>query len=139
MTKEDDARRAWRAMAALVLAQDRKTAVSDALGLSFARIRVLRRLAPEPRTLRELAALLNADPPYVTVMVDDLENRGLVRRTPHPHDRRAKLVQLTGAGRAAAVRAEAILGDPPDALRALTAEDAATLIRILDQLGDAGA
>jgi DNA-binding MarR family transcriptional regulator len=130
----DATSRAWRAMSDLVLDQDRKSAVSADLGLSFARVRALRRLAAEPLTLRELAAQLAADPPYATLIVDDLERRGLVRRTPHPEDRRAKLVQLTGAGRAAAARADAILDRPPDALRALPAEDVATLLGVLERL-----
>ena len=110
----DLARRAWRAMSDLVLDHDRKVAVSEALGLSFARVRALRRLAAEPLTLRALAERLAADPPYVTLIVDDLEERGLVQRTPHPEDRRAKLVQLTAAGRAAAARAD---DDPGRAAR----------------------
>src|SRR4051812_43126399 len=105
----DLARRAWRAMSDMVLDHDRKVAVSEALDLSWTRTLVLRRLAAEPLTLRGLAERLSADPPYVTLMVDDLEERGLVQRTPHPEDRRAKLVQLTAAGRSAAGRANAIL------------------------------
>jgi DNA-binding MarR family transcriptional regulator len=135
MSDADAARRAWRAMSDLVLDHDRKAAVSEALGgLSFARIRALRRLAPEPLTLRALAALLAADPPYVTLMVDDLEKRGLVERRPHPDDRRAKLVSLTPAGRAAAARAEAILDEPPAALRDAAPEDVAALLRVLERL-----
>jgi DNA-binding MarR family transcriptional regulator len=131
-TDADLARRAWRAMSDLVLDHDRKDAVSEALGLSFARVRALRRLAPEPLTLRALAERLAADPPYVTLMVDDLEQRGLVRRKPHPGDRRAKLVELTAAGRAAAARADAILDEPPAALRDAPAEDLAALLRVLE-------
>jgi len=41
-------------------------------------------LADEPQTLRALAERLLADPPYITLIVDDLEQRGLVRRMPHP-------------------------------------------------------
>jgi DNA-binding MarR family transcriptional regulator len=130
----DLAGRAWRAMSDLVLDHDRKAAVSEELGLSFARVRALRRLATQPHTLRALAELLAADPPYVTLMVDDLEERGLVHRMPHPQDRRAKLVELTAAGRAAAARAEAILDEPPPALRALPAKDLAALVRALERL-----
>ena len=75
----------------------------------------LRRLATEPQTQSDLARGLSADPPYVTLMVDDLQKRGLVRRKPHPTDRRAKLVELTPSGRAAAARADAILDEPPAA------------------------
>jgi DNA-binding MarR family transcriptional regulator len=129
----DLARRAWRAMSDIMLDHDRKDAVSEALGLSFARVRALRRLAAQPHTLRALAELLAADPPYVTLIVDDLEERGLVQRMPHPQDR-AKLVQLTAAGRAAAARADAILDEPPAALRDVPAEDLANLLRVLERL-----
>jgi DNA-binding MarR family transcriptional regulator len=121
-------------MSALVLDQNRKLAVSEALGLSFARVRALRRLAAQPQTLSALAELLAADPPYVTLMVDDLEERGLVKRMPHPTDRRAKLVKLTAAGRVAAARADAILDEPPPALRDLPAKDLAALLSVLERL-----
>jgi DNA-binding MarR family transcriptional regulator len=130
----DVARRVWRAMSHIVLEHDRKVAVSEALGLSFARVRALRRLATQPLTLRALAERLAADPPYVTLIVDDLEERGLVQRMPHPEDRRAKLVELTAAGRAAAARADAILDEPPAALRDVPAEDLADLLRVLERL-----
>jgi DNA-binding MarR family transcriptional regulator len=130
----DLARRAWRAMSDIVLDHDRKVAVSEALGLSWTRALALRRLVPRPLTLRGLAERLAADPPYVTLMVDDLQERGLVRRMPHPEDRRAKLVELTAAGRAAAARADAILDEPPAALRDVPAEDLAALLRVLERL-----
>ena len=127
-------RRAWRAMSDVVLDHDRKVAVAEALGLSWTRVLALRRLTTQPLTLRGLSARLAADPPYVTLMVDDLEERGLVRRKPHPEDRRAKLVELTEAGRAAAVRAEAILDEPPAALRDVPTGDLAALMRVLERL-----
>jgi DNA-binding MarR family transcriptional regulator len=132
--EEDLARRAWRAMSDVVLDHDRKVAVSEALGLSWTRSLALRRLAAQPLTLRALAEKLAADPPYVTLIVDDLQERGLVQRTPHPEDRRAKLVQLTKAGRAAAARADAILDEPPAALRDAPAKDLAALLRVLERL-----
>lgn len=128
------ARRAWRAMSEIALDHDRKVAVSEALGLSWVRVLALRRLATQPHTLRALAERLAADPPYVTLIVDDLEKRGLVQRMPHPEDRRSKLVELTAAGRDAAARADAILDDPPAALRDVSADDLAVLLRVLDRL-----
>lgn len=128
----DVARRAWRAMSDIVLDHNRKDAVSEALGLSFARVRALRRLAAQPLTLRELAERLGADPPYVTLIVHDLEERGLVQRTPHPEDRRSKLVQLTAAGRTAATRAAEILDEPPAALLDVPAEELAVLLSVLE-------
>lgn len=130
----DLTRRAWRTMLNVVLDHDRKIAVSEALGVSWARVRALQRLAPQPRTLSQLAVELAADRPYVTLIVDGLEERGLVQRTPHPEDRRAKLVALTAAGRAAVARADAILDEPPAALHEATAEDLEALLRVLERL-----
>jgi DNA-binding MarR family transcriptional regulator len=130
----DLARRAWRTMLGVVLDHDRKIAVSEALGVSWARVRALQRLAVQSHTLSELAEQLAADRPYVTLIVDGLEERGLVQRTPHPEDRRAKLVALTDAGRSAAERADAILDEPPAALHEAPAEDLEALLRVLERL-----
>ena len=73
--------------------------VSDATGLPFSRARLLWRLLDEPKTLKQLADMTSSDAPATTVAVNDLEDRGLVERNPHPDNRRAKLVSLTPAGR----------------------------------------
>ncbi len=102
--------------------------------MSFVRAKALRRLTGGALTLRQLAAVLGTDAPYATVVVADLEGRGLVERTPHPADRRAKLVRLTPAGRAAAEVAARILDEPPPPLRDLDAADLAVLDRVVAAL-----
>lgn len=132
---EQAATRVWRGLNALVLDRhNRRREVAEALGMSFGRIRALRRIAAGPLTLRELAQRMSTDPPYTTVIVDDLVRRGLAERITHPVDRRAKLVRLTDEGRAAADRATAILGTPPEALLALPREDIETLDRLVAKL-----
>jgi DNA-binding MarR family transcriptional regulator len=131
------ARRTWRALSELALDRDRKVAVAGALGLSWTRVLAVRRLAVEPQTQRELAERLSADPPYVTLIIDDLEKRGLVRRKPHPTDRRAKLVELTSSGRAAAARADAVLDEPPAELRGAPDADLEAVLRVLERLSRA--
>lgn len=127
----ESAARAWSVMQALVLDHDRKTAACDALGLSFVRIKALRALLKGPTAMSELAAKLITDKPYTTIIIDDLEQRGLVARSVAPEDRRCKIAALTPDGTAAAERAEAILGEPPAGLRGLSAADAVELDRIL--------
>lgn len=125
--------RAWRVMTDLVTSQMRKELISERLGISFGRARVLRMLANGNSTLGELASQTNSDPPYVTLMVDDLEEAGLVKREPHPDDRRAKFVVLTPKGRKLAEQANAILYEPPEPLKQLSDDDLATLIKILER------
>jgi DNA-binding MarR family transcriptional regulator len=130
-TPEATAREVWLLMSDLVLDNERRREVSDALGMSFGRARTVRRLARRPMSMRELADALGIDPPNATVVVDDLEARGLVRRGPHPTDRRAKLVEATPEGKDLARRADEILATPPPALAALDPRDLAELRRIL--------
>ena len=86
-------------MADLVLDNERRREVSEQIGLSFGKIRALRRIAARPMTMGELAALLGMDPPNLTTVVDDLERSGLVERQAHPTDRRVKLVVATPRAR----------------------------------------
>jgi DNA-binding MarR family transcriptional regulator len=127
-------REVWLLMSDLVLDNGRRREVTDALGISFGRARAVRRVAREPMAMRELAAMLGIDPPNATVLVDDLEALGLVRRRPHPTDRRAKLVEATRKGKAMARQADDILGTPPAALSALSASDIGALRRVLVKL-----
>ncbi|MGH2905335.1 MAG: MarR family winged helix-turn-helix transcriptional regulator [Solirubrobacterales bacterium] len=130
-------REAWLLMSDLVLDNQRRRKVADATGISFARVRAIRRLAREPMSMKQLAALLGVDPPNVTPIIDDLEAQGLVRRKPHPDDRRAKLVELTAKGRKKAEKADEILATPPAALSDLSEKDLKTLERILAGVRDA--
>lgn len=50
------------------------------------------------RTFKELAAGVQCTPPTMTGIIDTLEKKELVRRTPNPDDRRSLLVKLTEAG-----------------------------------------
>lgn len=125
------AREVWAIMSDLVLDHERRREVSDALGLSFARIRAVRRLAQRPMSMKEIAAVLDIDPTNATPVVDDLESLGLVRRRPHPTDRRAKLVEATRKGKQAARKADEILFTPPPGLAALNPGELETLHQLL--------
>jgi DNA-binding MarR family transcriptional regulator len=133
-TPSDASREVWLLMSDLVLDHERRRQVSEALGLSFGRARALRRLARKPMAMGELASALGMDPPNATVLVDELESAGLARRRPHPTDRRAKLVEVTRKGKEMAQRADAILGTPPPAMSALSADDLDALRRILESV-----
>ncbi len=57
-----------------------------------------------------------------------------MQRKPHPSDRRAKLVELTASGRAAAGRADAILDEPPAQLHGVPDADLEAVLRVLECL-----
>jgi DNA-binding MarR family transcriptional regulator len=128
------ASQAWQAMADLVLNNERRREVSEQVGLSFGKIRALRRIARRPMSMSELASMLSVDPPNLTAVVDDLEGAGLVERQAHPTDRRVKLVVASPEGAALAHEADEILARPPASLCALPAEDLDSLVRILTKL-----
>jgi len=132
---DDVAGRVWRRMRELVLGRnERRREVCEALDLSFIRVKALLMLRPGPSAMRDLAAALAVDRPYATVVVDELERRGLVARTMHPDDRRRRQVALTEAGERAALLADRILSEPPPALAALPAEELAALDRLTSAL-----
>jgi len=124
--------RAWSAMCELVLDNERRREVSEAVGLSFGRIRALRRIVRTAMTMKELATNLGIDAPYATLVVDDLEKDALVERRPHPTDRRAKVVTATARGTALAKKAEKILGRPPAGLSALPTRELEAIARGLE-------
>jgi DNA-binding MarR family transcriptional regulator len=131
VSAEVAATRVWRNLRALVLDQnERRKETCEALGMSFFRVKALRRIAAEPSRMSELADRLSSDRPYLTLVVDDLEKRGLVERRRHPADRRCKIVSATPAGQEAAARANTILGTLPPALLTLSPADLAALDRI---------
>jgi len=133
-TPPDLAREVWTLMSDLVLDNQRRRQVSEAVGLSFSRTRAVRRVAEKPMSMGELAAALAIDRPNATVLVDDLETQGLVRRRPHPTDRRAKMVEATRKGKSLARRANEILSTAPPALSALNADELEALRRILSNI-----
>lgn len=85
--------------------------------------------------MSELGELLLVSRANVTGLVDCLERRGLVGRSPSPEDRRVRLVRLTGAGEGLL---EGILprhyGEVRAALRGLSDRDKADLSRLLTKL-----
>lgn len=70
------------------------------LGLTAQQAAVVLHASAGPATPRRLAELVGTDTAGMTRLLDRLTDKGLVRRTPHPEDRRSLLVELTDSGRA---------------------------------------
>jgi DNA-binding MarR family transcriptional regulator len=116
---------AWRSIFDFIVttAGERNRAIGE-LGLTPNDARALTSLnASNGRTMGELAAEWRCDASTATWIVDRLESRGLARRRPHPHDRRARLVLLTPKG--VRVRERQIQGVylPPHQLLELSLEE----------------
>jgi DNA-binding MarR family transcriptional regulator len=93
------------------------------LGLRLGHIAVLAALTDfGPAVQRELGARLRQDPSDMVALLDDLQGRRWVRRSPDPADRRRKRVTLTAAGRRALERALRELAAEQDALLAPLSE-----------------
>lgn len=126
----------WRAISAVVI--DNRDgwirAVIEETGLPFSRIRILRRLARRPMTVKQVAEAATIDAPAATVAVNDLEDRGLVVREIDPTNRRCKVVSLTDAGRAMVVAIDGIDDPAPRALASLDDAQLKALKAIIDEL-----
>ncbi|MBD0329533.1 MAG: MarR family transcriptional regulator [Thermoleophilia bacterium] len=99
-------------------------AIAGEFGLTEAQGHALVLLEPgRPLPMHELADALHCHASNVTGLVDALERRGLVERRPAEHDRRVKMIAVTGEG--AALRKQALrrLYEPPAAIAALSAAD----------------
>jgi DNA-binding MarR family transcriptional regulator len=124
----------WASMSDFVHRHDPGDDLRQALGLGrgAGRVRTLVNLAGGPLTLAELARRLGVDPPYATIIVNELEALGLLARTRDERDRRRKPVELTARGRTAAKTAQDIIARPPSPLRDMATSD---LVRLRDLLG----
>lgn len=130
------ARSAWAIMSAFVLGNDPSEELRETLGLGrgAGRIRALISLTGGPLSLAELAERTGVDPPYATIIVNELLALGLVSRSADGRDRRRKSVELTRRGRAAARQAQDIIDRPPAGLANLPTTDLATLLKLLGQV-----
>jgi DNA-binding MarR family transcriptional regulator len=104
------------------------------LGLTFARYEVLMLLmfsSSGALPLNVVGNRLQVHPTSVTSAIDRLEARGLVRRSPHPTDRRAVLAELTETGRALAEQASGLLNAEVFADLGLPAEETEQLVAVV--------
>lgn len=93
--------------------------------------------ADEPLRIGEIARRMQVVGPHVTRQLHELERRGLVHRVADPDDQRARLVELTPAGAAAADRyLRTIVGWFAEVVADWPAEDRRTFGRLLSRFVD---
>lgn len=137
----DEEERALDAYIKLVRASETFTAwtgaVMEASELSVSQFGVLEALLHRgPMHQHEIAKRLLKSGGNVTMVIDNLEKRDMVRRERDPNDRRCVTVQLTDAGRDAIGRVfprveETIV----EGMAALTPEEQETLAKLCRKLG----
>lgn len=112
------------------------------LGITFARYEVLMLLVFSQRGTLPMSVIgsrLQVHATSVTNAVDRLERADLVRRLPHPSDRRATLVEITDSGRRLADDATDRLNAEVFSQPGLSPRDARGLVEILTRFRqDAG-
>ena len=120
----DPAREAWELLWDVMQAnKPRFMALAQELGLSPVQLHTLRLIEPGVEVpMSSLAGKLFCDNSNVTGIVDRLEARGLIERRPAEHDRRVKLLVLTGPGERVRTVATRQMTQPPPEIAALPIE-----------------
>jgi DNA-binding MarR family transcriptional regulator len=129
----DPGREAWMLLYELIQEdRDKLSRIASDLGQPSAQLNLLRHLVPEAGApMVSLAKALRCDDSNVTVLVDKLEESGLIVRRAQPGDRRVKLVVLTDQGHALRARLLERLSEPLPFIAAMTPKDKRALRDIL--------
>ena len=84
---------------------------------------------------KRLSAAVNVSPPNLAILLDRLQDRGLLLRQRSPLDRRSQTLALTPAGQAMCTKAEKTASElETDATSALTDAERAQLIKLLQKI-----
>jgi MarR family transcriptional regulator, transcriptional regulator for hemolysin len=111
------------------------TAALVPIGVSPRGYHVLKAALSDEHTQTELAEMVGLDKTTMVVTVDELERDGLAERKPAPHDRRARIITVTAAGKRKVAEAEKVKERvQADILGELPARDQKALIDALDKL-----
>jgi DNA-binding MarR family transcriptional regulator len=132
------AREAWSGFFRLMTSQAnrrRMAGICEHFGITPGQMRALITMGGgQARPMKELAVEWHCDASYVTVLVDDLEERGWVERQAHPDDRRSRVVVMTPGGDDARRELLHRLGEPPTFFAALTEAEQRTMRDIMGKL-----
>jgi DNA-binding MarR family transcriptional regulator len=116
----------YRAMEARVFAALAAAGFDD---FTPAQARVMQRIGPDGTRLTTLADAAQVTKQTASFLVDQLERRGYVRRTPDPRDARARLVRVAERGHAAQPIAAAVVAEVEAEWRAHLGERRWTQLR----------
>ncbi len=108
-------------------------------GMTYARMRLLGALhCNGPQIMTSISDELGVTRRNVTALVDALEEEGLVRRKPHPTDRRATVIEMSGQGAETMERIyDEHRAEVAELFSGLTEENRRELVRVLGSLREA--
>jgi DNA-binding MarR family transcriptional regulator len=123
-------RRAWLSIVPLFAER------MEQYGLRTADFTVLSLLQANPNiTQKRLSHAVNVSPPNLAILLDRLEERGLLVRQRNPLDKRSQTLALTPAGARLCARAEKTASElEQDATSMLTAGERAQLLALLQKI-----
>ncbi|HET9642062.1 MAG TPA: MarR family transcriptional regulator [Burkholderiaceae bacterium] len=112
---------------------------AEATGITPVQYAVLQAISNQPGIdQRSAARTVGLDTSTVAGVIDRLEARGLLQRNASPHDRRVRLLQLTGDGRDLLVQViPAMLRTQNRILEPLSPEERGEFLRMLRKLVEA--
>ncbi len=107
----------------------------ESIGLTPASFAVLNLLGKSDAMIQqEIGKAIGIDPSTMVALLDGLERSGLVTRTPHPNDRRARVVVVTSKGRKALERGRKLNDEVEDeVLQGLSKTERHELLGLLRQ------
>ena len=85
---------------------------------------------------KDLAVACNCSRSTITGVVDTMEKKGLVKRVPHPNDRRGTLVKLTKKGKALKESTPSIDSLTSNCCKGVDTNDLTMLKILLQRLSD---
>ncbi len=117
------------------MTQQEAVRLFEPLGLRPVKAFVLELLAEQAHYPKEIAMLLDAPPSVISVLLGDLEDRGLLSRSVDPDDRRRMMLELTADGHRMVGRVrEAWRAANDERLSRLSTADLEALTRIQNAL-----
>ena len=136
MRKQDDAQEELvsRLMELFARTLDHQGTCLETLGLTYAQAKLIWRLeAGDTPSLKEAARRCGVDPSNLSSIVDQLTERGLMTSRPATHDKRVRIVRLTGEGVRLRRRLVACLSQNPS-IGSLSANQQQKLLEILREV-----
>lgn len=122
----------------LIHAKSQIVALSYEFGLSVMQALTLLLIGDDPRPMNSLCKLFHCDASNITGIIDGLEQKQLIARAAHPHDRRVRVIKLLPAGRKLRqTLAHRLAENSNELFYGLNSAELNQLVRLIHKIADA--